>query len=142
MYIHEMCQPMKKRKVLPIANAYANQTRHFTLIQTFDHRADQRKRCTEVTGASIPGSLLQYNGIQIDQLEQVKCYKTKWLEGDFGHLKIITQYALFCKTLEYLKAIDLAHNFTHLVIGGNCGIFAAYSVEDFGNISPSLHDNS
>ena len=50
----EMALLMIKKTVLPIASVYANKNRHFTLIQTFDRRADRTKGCTEATRASTP----------------------------------------------------------------------------------------
>ena len=136
----EMASLMIGKTVIPIAKEYADRDRHFTLIQTFDRRADLTKGCTEITRASVPVSPLEYSGIQVDEKELIKSYKTRWLDRDFGRQKIITSYVRSCQQLEFLRAKNLPHNFTHIIIGGNCGISAAYTVDCFGKVTISLQD--
>ena len=136
----EMALQMIKKTVLPIASVYGNKNKHFTLIQTFDRRADQTKGCTEATRACNPISPLEYSDVQIDSNELIKSYKTRWLDRDYGRQKIITAYVRFCQKSDFLKSLNLPHNFTHVVIGGNCGIYASYTVDFFGNLSLSVQD--
>ena len=136
----EMASTIIDKTVIPIARRYANRDRHFTLIQTFDRRADQTKGCTEVTRASAPLSPLEYSGIQVDEHEQIKAFKTRWLDRDNGRRKIITSYVRSCQNLAFLNGKNLPKNFTHVIIGGNAGIFVAYSVDSIGNVSLLTHD--
>ena len=130
-----MASTIIDKTVIPIANRYANKDKHFTLIQTFDRRADQTKGSTEMTRASAPVSPLEYSGIQVDENEQIKAYKTSWLDRDNGRQKIITSYVRACQDLPFLDKKRLPHNFSHVIIGGNSGIFAAYTVDNFGKVS-------
>ena len=136
----QMASTIIDKTVIPIANRYANKDKHFTLIQTFDRRADQTKGSTEMTRASAPVSPLEYSGIQVDENEQIKAYKTSWLDRDNGRQKIITSYVRACQDLPFLDKKRLPHNFSHVIIGGNSGIFAAYTVDNFGNVSFLGHD--
>ena len=131
----EMTSKIFDKTVLPIAQKYANADRTFTLIQTFDRRADQTKGSTEVTRASAPVSPLEYSGYRVDENELIKSFSTKWLDRDNGRQKIITTYTRMCQNREFLMSKKLPSNFQHVVIGGNCGIFASYAIDRFGNIS-------
>ena len=93
-----------------------------------------------MTRASAPVSPLEYSGIQVDENEQIKAYKTSWLDRDNGRQKIITSYVRACQDLPFLDKKRLPHNFSHVIIGGNSGIFAAYTVDNFGNVSFLRHD--
>ncbi len=81
----EMCSLVFDQTVLPVIRKFANKTRHFTLIQTFDRRADQTKGCTEATRATVPISPLQYSGFRISDSERIKAYSTCWLDRDNYH---------------------------------------------------------
>ena len=50
----EMALQMIKKTVLPIASVYGNKNKHFTLIQTFDRRADQKKDAQKPLGHTPP----------------------------------------------------------------------------------------
>ena len=130
-----MCSLVFDQTVLPVIRKFANKTRHFTLIQTFDRLADPTKGCTEATRATVPISPLQYSGFQISDSERIKAYSTCWLDRDNGRQKIITSYVHACKDAAFLSSKLLPRNFSHFVIGGHSGIFSAYSVDDFGTIS-------
>ena len=118
----EMASIMLDKTVIPNVRKYGNKDQHFTLIQTFVRRADQTKGCTESTRASVSVSPLEYSGIQIDEREQIKAFKTCWLDRDNGRQKIITSYIRSCQDISFLKSQQLPYNFTHIVIGGNSGI--------------------
>ncbi len=60
-----------------------------------------------------------------------------WLDRDNGRRKIITSYVRFCQNIQYPKSKRLPPNFTHVVIGGHFGIFAAYTVDACGEITLS-----
>ena len=131
----EMTSKIFDKTVLPIAKKYANTNRAFTLIQTFDRRADKTKGSTEVTRASAPVSPLEYSGYRADANYLFKSFNTKWLDRDNGLQKIITTYTRMCQNQEFLMSKKLPSNFRHVVIGGNCGIFATYAIDWLGNIS-------
>ena len=80
--------------------------------------------------------------MQIDDNELIKSYKTRWLDRDYGRQKIITAYVRFCQKPDFLASLNLPHNFTHVVIGGNCGIYAVYTIDFFGTLSVTIQDYS
>ena len=131
----EMINRIIQQTVLPILRKYANKERHFTFIQTFDHRADQTKGCTEATRASVPISSLEYTGVHVDENEQIKSYNTRWLDRDNGRQKVITSYVKSCQDISFLRSKDFPNNFTHVIIGGHCGIFTSYTVDKIGNVT-------
>eukprot|EP00795_Rhopilema_esculentum_P016134 gene16134-7495_t len=78
----------------------------------------------------------------VDQNKLIKSYATRWLDRDNGHQKIITAYVRACQDRTFLQSQNLPNNFTHVVIGGNCGISDSYSVDGIGNLYLSTYDYS
>ncbi len=131
----EMTNLILERTVIPVAQRFANKNHIFTLIQTFDRRADDTKGSTEITRSSVPVSPLEYRGMQINPNELIKSFNSKWLDQDNGRQKIITAYARLCQDLSFIASRQMPVNFNHIIIGGSCGIHTAYSIDRFGGVN-------
>ena len=107
----------------------------FTLIQTFDRRADKTKGSTEANRQSALKAPLVYSGQRVSMKDHVKNYATMWLDRENGRQKIITSYARFMGHGKKLRELHPPRNVTHIVVGGNCGIATQYSTDHFGDIT-------
>ena len=88
----------------------------FTLIQTFDRRADRTKGITEANGQSAPKAQLEYSEQRVSMQDHVKNYVTMRLDRENGRQKIITSYARFMGDGKNLRKLHPLRNVAHIVI--------------------------
>ena len=127
----ETCSLICEQTVFPSIRQYANRSRHFTLFHPLIVVQSKQK----VEQKPVPMSPLQYSGFIVDDNEQIKAYSSRWLDQDNGRQQLITSYVRSCINETFLTAKKLPYTFSHVVIGGNCGIYSAYTVDWFGNVT-------